>query len=138
MAQFLRSAPSRLFILDPTIATTSGVPTCNERPGAHMSNDNRVVGYVDDPAYDSLAARADAADKSRSEWVREAIEEKLDREALDDAARRFEIEDRLFDLIDRLADEAADQIAADLRDSFDLDDEQGDETESEYAGWGEE
>lgn len=103
-----------------------------------MSNDNRVVGYVDDPTHRSFTARADAADKSQSEWVREAIEEKLDREGLNDAAHRFEIEDRLFDLVDRLADEAADQIAADLRDGFDLDGEQGDETESEYAGWGEE
>ena len=116
----------------------SRVSTCNERPGAHMSNDNRVVGYVDDPTHRSLSARADAADKSQSEWVREAIEEKLDRNGLDDAARRFETEDRLFDLVERLADEAADQIAADLRDGFDLDDGEGDETGSEYAGWGEE
>jgi hypothetical protein len=115
------------------------VPTDDESPGANMSNDNRVVGYIGDSTHRSLSARADAADMSQSEWVREAIEEKLDREGLDDAARRFEVEDRLFELVERLADEAADQIAADLRDGFDLDDrDEGDEDESEYAGWGEE
>lgn len=102
-----------------------------------MSNDNRVVGYVDDPAYRSLSARADAADMSHSEWVREAVEEKLDREGLDDAAQRFEVEDRLFDLMDRLADEAADQIAADLREGFDLDDaDETDDDDMKYSDWG--
>ena len=104
-----------------------------------MSNDNRVVGYVDDPAYRSLSARADAADMSQSEWVREAVEEKLDREGLDDAAQRFEVEDRLFDLIDRLVDQAADQIAADLREGFDLDDAaetDEDDDDMKYSDWG--
>ena len=101
-----------------------------------MSNDNRVVGYVDDPTYDSLTARADAADQSQSEWVREAVEEKLDREGLDDAARRFEIEDRLFELVERLADDAADRIAADLRDDLDLDDDDDGENDPEYSDWG--
>lgn len=98
-----------------------------------MSNDNRVVGYVDDPAYRSLSARADAADMSHSEWVREAIEEKLDREGLDDAARRFEIEDRLLGIADQIADRAADQLAADLRD--DLDTGAKNETDNRYD-WG--
>ena len=102
-----------------------------------MSNDNRVVGYIDDPTQRSLSARADAADKSQSEWVRDAIEEKLDREGLDDAARRFEVEDRLFKLIERLADEAADQIAADLRDGFNLNGSDEDrENKSKYSEWG--
>lgn len=102
-----------------------------------MSNDNRVVGYLDDPAYRSLSARADAADMSHSEWVREAIEEKLDREGLDDAAQRFEVEDRLFELMDRLADEAAAQIAADLREGFDIEDVAEDDDDLKYADWGE-
>jgi len=109
---------------------------CDDRRGAHMSNDNRVVGYVDDPAYDSLSARAEAADMSQSEWVREGIEEKLDREGLDDAARRFEAEERLFKLVERLADEAADRIAADLREGFDLPEDDTDGDESRYEDWG--
>ena len=101
-----------------------------------MSNDNRVVGYIDDPAYDSLAARAEAVGMSQSEWVREAIEEKLNREGLDDAAQRFEAEDRLFELMERLADEAADRIAADLRDGFDLSEDGTGDDETSYEDWG--
>ena len=101
-----------------------------------MSNDNRVVGYVDDPAYDSLTARVEAAGMSQSEWVREAVEEKLAREGLDDAAQRFEAEDRLFDLMERLADDAADRIAADLREGFDLPESDSADEESDYEDWG--
>lgn len=81
-----------------------------------MTNDNRVVGYVDDEDFRSLSARADAHDMSKSEWVREAIEEKLDREGMDDAARRFEIEDRLLSIADEIADQAAKQIVDEVRD----------------------
>lgn len=93
-----------------------------------MTRDNRVVGYVDDSTYQSLSARAISEDKSESEWVREAIGEKLDREGLDDAARRFEIEDRLLAIGDQIADRAADQLAAELRD--------GSGDDSETVEWG--
>jgi hypothetical protein len=98
-----------------------------------MTHDNRVVGYVSDEDFRSLSARADAHDMSKSEWVRKAVEEKLDREGLDDAARRFEIEDRLLGIADQIADRAADQLAADLRDDLDTGAES--ETDNRYD-WG--
>lgn len=89
-----------------------------------------MVGYVDDSTYRSLSARATAEDKSESEFVREAVTEKLDRQGLDDAARRFEIEDRLLSIGDEIADRAAGQLVSQL-------DGSANDGDTETIEWGE-
>ena len=75
-----------------------------------MVNNKQVTGYVSESTYRSLSAKADAKGMSVSEFVGEAIEEKIERDGLESAADRYRIEERMVRLVDDAADRAADRI----------------------------
>lgn len=75
-----------------------------------MVERKQVTGYVSEATHRSLQAKADAAGISVSEYVGEAIEEKIERDGLESAADRYGIEERMLRLVDDAADRAADRI----------------------------
>ena len=75
-----------------------------------MVDRKQVTGYVSEATHRSLQAKADAEGLSMSEYVGEAIEEKIERDGLESAADRYGIEERMLRLVDDAADRAADRI----------------------------
>ena len=75
-----------------------------------MVDRKQVTGYVSEATHRSLQAKADAEGISMSEYVGEAIEEKIERDGLESAADRYGIEERMLRLVDDAADRAADRI----------------------------
>ena len=75
-----------------------------------MVERKQVTGYVSEATPRSLQAKADAEGISMSEYVGEAIEEKIERDGLESAADRYGIEERMLRLVDDAADRAADRI----------------------------
>lgn len=76
-----------------------------------MVGNKQVTGYVSESTHRSLSAKAEAEGMSVSEYVGEAIEEKIERDGLESAADRYQIEERMLRLVDDAADRAADRIA---------------------------
>jgi hypothetical protein len=75
-----------------------------------MVDRKQVTGYVSEATHRSLQAKSDAEGISMSEYVGEAIEEKIERDGLESAADRYGIEERMLRLVDDAADRAADRI----------------------------
>ena len=106
-----------------------------------MVDRKQVTGYVSEATHRSLSAKADAAGMSVSEFVGEAIEEKIERDGLESAADRYGIEERMLRLVDDAADRAADRIvervaaAADAEGNSSGEADNGD-GESEMYDWG--
>lgn len=97
-----------------------------------MNRDDQIMLYVTNNEKRTIHAKAQAADLSMSEWVREATEEKIEREGMEATSERYRIEERILDLIDESADRAAEKIVEELRNNDDLDRE-----DNPYADWGE-
>ena len=76
-----------------------------------MVGSKQVTGYVSESTHRSLSAKADAEDLSVSEFVAAAVEEKIERDGLESAADRYQIEERMLRLVDDAADRAADRVA---------------------------
>jgi hypothetical protein len=76
-----------------------------------MPDKKRIAGYVSPSEHERVKQRADADDLSMSEFVTEAVREKIDREDTAELAQQYRIEERLLGLVDDAADEAADQAA---------------------------
>jgi hypothetical protein len=101
-----------------------------------MGRDKQIITYVSEPEKRTISAKAEAADKSVSEWVHDAMTEKIEREGIESTGQRYRFEERLLDLVDEASERAAEKIADDLRDDL------GDETDNtdedmKYADWGE-
>lgn len=75
-----------------------------------MVGNKQVTGYVSESTHRSISAKAEAEGMSVSEFVGEAIEEKIERDGLESAADRYRIEERMLRLVDDAADQAADRI----------------------------
>ncbi len=105
-----------------------------------MARDKQIITYVDDPERRTIEAKATAADQSVSEFVREAIEEKIEREGLESTGQRYQFEERLLDLVaeasdqaaDRITDQVLDELAA--RDQFASEDSDPDGDDDETRG----
>ncbi|HET7323527.1 MAG TPA: hypothetical protein VFJ06_04275 [Halococcus sp.] len=76
-----------------------------------MVGNKQVTGYVSESTHRSLSAKAEAEGMSVSEYVGQAIEEKIERDGLESAADRYRIEERMLRLVDDAADRAADRVA---------------------------
>ena len=102
----------------------------------------QISGYVDEDEKQTFAAHAEAADMSLSEWVAEACREKVEREGLADEAQRYQIKDRLLELVDEAADRAADQIADEVLQELAaegvVDQERADRRQQDTYEWGDE
>ncbi|RBI58274.1 hypothetical protein DMJ13_27555 [halophilic archaeon] len=99
-----------------------------------MVDNKQVTGYVSESTHRSLTAKADAQDISVSEFVAQAIEEKLERDGLESAADRYQIEERMLRLVDDAADRAADRIVDRLAAADDADESTPDDG---MYDWGE-
>lgn len=97
-----------------------------------MNRDDQIMLYLSNSEKRTIHAKAQAADLSMSEWVREATEEKIEREGMESATERYRIEERILDLLDESADRAAEKIVEELRKNDDLD-----RKDNPYADWGE-
>lgn len=95
-----------------------------------VERDQQVATYVSKSQHNTISAKAQAQDMSISEWLREAANEKIEREGMESASDRYRIEERLLDLIDDAADRAAQQIVDEIRD------EVTDQDHSDLADWG--
>lgn len=111
--------------------SSAGLPVGERQGGCPMSR-SRIVAYVDESVARTVAAKAAAEDKSDSEWVGDAISEKIEREGMESLGERYEIEERLLDLVDESAERAAEKIVEELET------ERGGsaETEGSISDWG--
>lgn len=105
-----------------------------------MSGSERLVGYVDTDTKTDVEQLADKKDLSVSEYVAEAVEEKVEQDQLGGLSQEYSVEMKLLRLVDgavdRVADEAAEQIADEV--VGELDDrsetaENDGETEGEWS-----
>ncbi|EMA55685.1 hypothetical protein [Halococcus salifodinae] len=104
-----------------------------------MVERKQVTGYVSEATHRSLQAKADAEGLSVSEYVGEAIEEKIERDGLESAADRYGIEERMLRLVDDAADRAADRIVERVAAAADAETENSEDTEDGgMYDWGDE
>lgn len=101
-----------------------------------MPRDKQIITYVSEPEERTISAKAEAADKSMSEWVRDAMTEKIEREGLESTGQRYRFEERLLDLVDEASERAAEKIADDLHDDLGDKTDESDDDELKYADWG--
>lgn len=94
--------------------------------------DNHFQTYLADAQARTVRAQATAADQSLAEYVREAIEEKIERDGIEAKSERYRVEERILDLVDESAERAADKIVEELKQNDELSDE-----DNPYADWGE-
>jgi hypothetical protein len=83
--------------------------------------ENQIITYVTDSEQREIQAHAQAEEQSASEWLREAASLRIEQEGLESASSRYEVEDRLLDLVDQAASEAAEQIVEELKKEEDID-----------------
>jgi len=76
-----------------------------------MAEKERVVGYVRNSVYQTIADRAEANEQSVSEFVAEACREKIERDSVESASQLYRFEERLLESIDNASERAADRIA---------------------------
>jgi len=89
-----------------------------------MSETERIVGYVDADTKTDVEQLAKKMDLSVSEYVAEAVEEKVEQDQLGGISEEYSVEMKLLRLVDgavdRVADEAgekiADEVVAELSD----------------------
>jgi hypothetical protein len=104
-----------------------------------MVDRKQVTGYVSEATHRSLQAKADAEGLSMSEYVGEAIEEKIERDGLESAADRYGIEERMLRLVDDAADRAADRIVERVVAAAEAEENNSEETDDgRMYDWGEE
>jgi hypothetical protein len=103
-----------------------------------MVDNKQVTGYVSESTHRSLSAKADAEGMSVSEYVGEAIEEKIERDGLESAADRYQIEERMLRLVDDAADRAADRVADRIVERVAAAADTADDDEEGMYNWGNE
>jgi hypothetical protein len=104
-----------------------------------MVDRKQVTGYVSEATHRSLQAKADAEGLSMSEYVGEAIEEKIERDGLESAADRYGIEERMLRLVDDAADRAADRIVERVVAAAEAEENNSEESDDgRMYDWGEE
>ena len=70
----------------------------------------QLICHVDEETARTVRAKAEREDVSISQWVGEAVDQRIEREGMMSEGQRYRVEERLLDLVDDAADRAADQI----------------------------
>lgn len=83
-----------------------------------MPDKKRISGYIPPSEHETVKRRAETNDQSVSEYVVEAVREKVDRDSLGSAAQQYRIEERLMNHITDMTTEAADQAADRITDQI--------------------
>lgn len=88
-----------------------------------MTERERIVGYVPDDTALEVEKLAERNDQSVSEYVAEAVSEKVQQDKLGSMAEEYSVEMKLLRLVDsaadRIADESAEAVAETVIDEFD-------------------
>ena len=70
----------------------------------------QLICHVDEETARTVRAKAERDEVSISQWVGEAVDQRIEREGMMSEGQRYRVEERLLDLVDEAADRAADQI----------------------------
>ena len=70
----------------------------------------QLICHVDEETARTVRAKAEREDVSISQWVGEAVTQRIEREGMMSEGQRYRVEERLLDLVDDAADQAADRI----------------------------
>lgn len=96
-----------------------------------VERDQQVATYVTASQHQTISAKAQSQGLSISEWLRDAANEKIEREGMESSSDRYRVEERLLDLVDDAADRAAEQIIEEIREELAEEDHS-----SDLADWG--
>lgn len=81
-----------------------------------MSKDERLVGYVSSETKASVEQLAARKDQSVSEFVAEAVDEKVEKEKLGTLSEEYSVEMKLLRMIDSATDRAVDEMSDEVAD----------------------